>query len=83
LEKRVATKVEDRVVKSLSVEFFGITFLLSIKNFSSFILIIPAMHHIGVARISWPLKVAVTAIVFTLALSPLLIPSPMRTARVR
>jgi len=80
LEKRVTTDVEDRVAKSSSVEFFGITFLLSIKNFSSFILIIPAMHDIGVAEISWPLKVAVTAIVFTLALSPLLIPPLMRTA---
>lgn len=80
LEKRVTTDIENRVAKSSSIKFFGLTFLLSIKNFSSFVLIIPAMHDVGVADISWPIKVAVTALVFALALSPILIPPLMRTA---
>jgi hypothetical protein len=79
LEKRVAAGIEKQVAKSSSIEFFGITFLLSIKDFSSFVLIVPAMHDIGVADISWPLKLGVTALVFVLALSPLLLPPLMRT----
>jgi hypothetical protein len=80
LEKRVAADIEKRVAKSIPIEFFGITFLFSIKDFSSFVLIVPAMHDIGVADISWLLKLGVTALVFTLALSPLLFPPLMRTA---
>jgi hypothetical protein len=80
LEKRVATDIENRVAKALPIEFFGITFLLSIKDLSSFVLLVPAMHDIGVADISWPLKLGVTALVFILALSPLLAPPLMRSA---
>ena len=54
--------------------------MLSIKDFSSFILIVAAMHDIAVAEINWPLKTVVTLIVFTITLSAMTLPPLVRTA---
>ena len=79
LQLRVRNDVERRVSHARPVEFFGITFLLSIKDFSSFVLIIPAMHDIAVADVPWPYKFGVSGLLFALALSPLLVPPALRS----
>ena len=80
IQDRVRNSIEHWVTRAKLFDFFGITFVLSIKDFSSFILIIPAMHDIAVANVDWPIKAAVTVLVFALALSTLIIPPLMRTA---
>ena len=78
LEQRVRIDIERRVQSASPAAFFGITFLLSIKDVSSFVLLVPAMHDIGVSDIPWPIKVAITLLVFALALAGLIIPPVLR-----
>ena len=80
LEQRVRAGIERRVQSASPVDFFGITFLLSIKDVSSFVLLVPAMHDIGVAGIPWPVKIAVTLLVLALALAGVIIPPVLRVA---
>ncbi len=80
VQSKVRASIEHRVTRATPIDFFGITFVLSIKDFSSFILIIPAMHDIAVANVDWPIKAAVTLLVFALALSALTLPPLLRTA---
>ncbi len=80
MQSKVQASIEHRVTHAKPFDFFGITFVLSIKDFSSFILIIPAMHDIAVAEVDWLFKAAVTLLVFALALSTLILPPLMRTA---
>lgn len=80
LEAKVRTDIERRVHSASPVDFLGITFVLSIKDVSSFILLVPAMHDIGVAPVPWLAKVGITVLVFALSLSGLLIPPLLRTA---
>ena len=79
LQLRVRQNIEQRVTHARPIEFFGITFLLSIKDFSSFILLIPAMHDIAVANVPWPFKFGFSGLLFALALSPLIVPPAMRS----
>lgn len=78
MQQRVERDIEHRVATATPIEFFGVTFLLSIKDVSSFVLLIPAIHEIGVADIDWPFKVAITLLVLALALSGLIIPPVLR-----
>jgi len=80
IQSKVQSSIERRVTRAKAIDFFGITFVLSIKDFSSFILIVAAMHDIAVASIEWPFKAVVTLLVFTLALSTVILPPLMRTA---
>ncbi len=78
MEARVSANVRHRVAGARARDFFGITFLLSIKDVSSFVLLIPALHAIGVADVNWVEKVIATLVLFTLALAGLIIPPIMR-----
>ena len=80
LETRVRSDIERRVQAARPIDFLGLTFLLSIKDVSSFILLVPAMHDIGVAPIPWPAKVGITLLVFALALAGLIVPPVLRVA---
>ena len=80
LETKVRSGIERHVQAARPVDFFGLTFLLSIKDVSSFILLVPAMHDIGVAPVPWPVKVGITVLVLALSLAGLIIPPVMRTA---
>jgi hypothetical protein len=79
IQSKVQASIERRVTRAKAIDFFGITFVLSIKDFSSFILIVAAMHDIAVASVDWPYKAVVILLVFSMALSTVIIPPLMRT----
>ncbi len=78
LQKKVEQGITTRVGKASVMAFFVMAFLLSIKDLSSFVLLIPAIHDIAVAQVNIVEKVVVLVVLYTLALSGVLLPPVAR-----
>jgi threonine/homoserine/homoserine lactone efflux protein len=70
-----------RLSNAHAVTFFSIAFLLSIKDVSSFALLVPGLHDIATSNISIVAQGLCVAVMFALALSPTLVPALWRLVR--
>ena len=77
LQKRVESRIQSYVQNSSLVMMFAIAFLLSIKDVSSFVMLVPALHDIAVCPNFIEAGVALV-VLYTLALSPVLTPIAVR-----
>jgi hypothetical protein len=77
LQKRVEARIQSYVDNSSLVMMFAIAFLLSIKDVSSFVMLVPALHDIAVCPNVIEAGLALV-VLYTLALSPVLAPIAVR-----
>lgn len=70
-----------RLAHAHAVTFFSIAFVLSIKDISSFALLVPGLHDIATSNISLLAQIVCVAVMFALALSPTLVPAFWRLVR--
>ena len=77
LQKRVEARIQSYVQNSSLVMMFAIAFLLSAKDVSSFVMLVPALHDIAVCPNFIEAGVALV-VLYTLALSPVLAPIAVR-----
>jgi len=77
LQKRVESRIQSYVQNSSLLMMFAIAFLLSIKDVSSFVMLVPALHDIAVCPNFIEAGVALV-VLYTLALSPVLAPIAVR-----
>jgi hypothetical protein len=61
--------------------FFGVTFALSIKDVTSFALLVPALHDIAQADVGWWFKIPLAVLVYLIALMGVVIPPLWRLIR--
>ncbi|MDH6532652.1 hypothetical protein M2119_000889 [Aurantimicrobium minutum] len=61
--------------------FFGVAFALSIKDITSFALLIPALHDIAQADVDWWFKVPTAVLVYVIALIGVVLPPLWRLIR--
>lgn len=77
LQKSVETRIQGYVQRSGVVTIFLIAFLLSIKDMSSFVMLVPALHEIAIAP-NIVEGVIALLVLYVLALSPVLLPIAIR-----
>ena len=77
LQARVEGSVQGYVARASAWAFLGIAFAFSIKDVSSFVMLVPALHDIAVEP-HLPSKVVALAVLYALALSPVLVPPVLR-----
>ena len=77
LQKDVEARIQGYVQRSGVVMIFMIAFLLSIKDMSSFVMLVPALHEIAIAPNVIEGAIALV-VLYVLALSPVLIPIAIR-----
>jgi len=70
-----------RLSNAHAVTFFSIAFVLSIKDLSSFALLVPGLHDIATSDISILAQILCVAVMFALALSPTIAPALWRLIR--
>lgn len=78
LQARVESGIKARSARASLLVFFMMAFLLSIKDISFFVLLIPALHDIAVAPVSIPVRVVALAVLYALALFGVLAPPAAR-----
>jgi hypothetical protein len=78
LSARVRSSIERRSRNASVWIFFGLGFYFSITDFSSFLVLIPALHVITVSTAVLATKVVVVIIVLALALMPTWLPPSAR-----
>lgn len=61
--------------------FFGVAFALSIKDITSFALLVPALHDIARADVGWWFKIPTAIIVYLIALVGVVLPPMWRMIR--
>ena len=61
--------------------FFGVAFALSIKDVTSFALLVPALHDIARADVGWWFKIPTAIIVYLIALIGIVLPPMWRLIR--
>lgn len=81
LEEEMERGLNERVAHARTRVFFTLAFMLSIKDVSSFVLLVPATHEIAAAPVPLVMQGAVLLIVYALALSPVLLPPVYRSVR--
>ena len=77
LEKRVESRIQAYVQNSSLVMMFAVAFLLSIKDVSSFVMLVPALHDIAICPNFIEAGLALI-VLYVLALSPVLAPIAVR-----
>jgi hypothetical protein len=77
LQKEVEARIQSYVQRSGVVMIFMIAFVLSIKDMSSFVMLVPALHEIAIARNLFEGALALV-VLYVLALSPVFIPIAIR-----
>lgn len=81
----LAVKVEAglvaRIERAHLFTFFGVAFVLSIKDVTSFALIVPALHETADSQVGFIFKLGTTLLVFALALFPVILPPLWRLLR--
>jgi uncharacterized membrane protein len=78
LQKQVEAGINARVARASLVAFFIMPFLLSIKDVSSFVLLIPALHDIAVSPEDLLGRVTALVVLYALALIGVLAPPAAR-----
>ena len=74
LRQRVAADIRGYVAHASSWVFLGVAFALSIKDLSSFVVMAPILHDVAVADINVIEQAVLLAVLYALALSPVLAP---------
>ena len=75
LSEKSEVALRRRLASAHGVTFFGLAFVLSIKDVSSFALLVPGLHDIATSGTPPWLQGCLVALLFALALSPTLIPA--------
>ena len=78
LQRRVEAGIKARAARASVLVFFMMAFLLSIKDISSFVMLIPALHDIAVAPVSIVAKAVALVVLYALALFGVLAPPAAR-----
>ena len=78
LAERLERSISQRVDRASVRTFFVLAFALSVKDVSSFVLLVPAIHDIAVAPLLWPEQALAVVLVLMLALSPVIVPPVVR-----
>ncbi len=81
LADRVEKGLVARIDRARLFTFFGVAFALSIKDITSFALIVPALHETAAAQVGFFFKLGTVLLVFALALFPVILPPLWRTIR--
>ena len=78
LQARVEAGIKARSARASLLVFFTMAFLLSIKDISSFVLLIPALHDIAVSPVSLLARIIALVVLYALALIGVLAPPAAR-----
>ncbi len=78
LSQQVESRIQHYVAHASPWVFLGIAFALSIKDISSFAVLLPALHDIAVSDVSAAIKAGMLVLLYFLALSPVLLPAILR-----
>lgn len=78
LQKRVEAGIKARAARASVTVFFMMAFLLSIKDISSFVMLIPALHDIAVSPVSLLARIIALVVLYALALFGVLAPPAAR-----
>ncbi len=81
LSARSEAAMRRRLSTARGITFFGVAFVLSIKDVSSFALLVPGLHDIATSGTSLWVQGAMVFLLFALALSPTLLPALWRLVR--
>ena len=81
LAKKAEQGLTHRISKAKTVTFFAFAFALSIKDITSFALLVPAIHDVSVAQIPWWLQLPTVLLIYILAMVPVLLPPVYRLIR--
>ena len=81
LRAKVEASFTRRMDKAKTLTFFAIAFALSIKDVSSFALLLPAIRDISSAGIDIFWQIIAVAVLYFLALSPVIVPPLLRLIR--
>lgn len=74
LSQRVERDIEGYVARASTPVFFGVAFVLSIKDLSSFVVLAPALHDIATAGYDVVIQTLLLVLLYVLALLPVLAP---------
>ena len=78
LQKRVEAAITSRVARASAGVFLGMAFLLSIKDMSSFVMLVPALHDIAVSPTNIIERTVALVVLYGLALIGVLAPPAAR-----
>lgn len=81
LSEKMERGLTSRIGNAHLITFFSVAFALSIKDITSFALIVPAMHDVAAAQVDWLLKLGTVGIIWVLALFPVMLPPAWRLLR--
>ena len=81
LSEKSEAALRRRLTAARGITFFGVAFVLSIKDVSSFALLVPGLHDIATSGTSPWAQGCLAVLLFALALSPTLIPALWRLLR--
>jgi hypothetical protein len=81
LAKKAEQGLTHRITKARTVTFFAFAFALSIKDITSFALLVPAIHDVSVAHIPWWIQLPTVLLIYILAMVPVLLPPVYRLIR--
>ena len=81
LRAKVEQSLTNRMGKAKTVTFFALAFALSIKDVSSFALLLPAIHDIASSGIDVVRQIITVGVLYFLALSPVIVPPLWRLIR--
>lgn len=81
LQEEMDRSLTDHAAHAKTPVFFTLAFMLSIKDVSSFVLLVPATHEIAASGEPRVVEFGVLLVVYALALSPVLVPPAYRLIR--
>jgi len=81
LRAKAEKSLTHHIGKAKTVTFFALAFALSIKDVSSFALLLPAIHDISTAGLDLFWQLIAVAVLYFLALSPVIVPPLWRLIR--
>lgn len=78
LSRRVEHDIQGYVARASTLVFWGVAFVLSIKDLSSFVVLAPALHDIATSGYDVIIQVLLLVLLYALALLPVLAPPVAR-----
>lgn len=81
LAKRSEHRLSSGLSRANPWTFFGVAFALSIKDVTSFALLIPALHDIAHAQVGWWFKIPTAILVYVISLIGVVLPPLWRLIR--
>lgn len=81
LAAKMEVGLKKRLDKAHLATFFGVAFALSIKDVTSFALIVPALHEVTASSVGILFQLGTSLLVYALALFPVILPPLWRLLR--